>query len=194
MPAISGIELLPLIKSRYPELKVVVMTAYGSKEVVVEALRADADDYLEKPFDIVKVRRLIERLIGSRDISSAALTIEDKVAWAKEFLDRTTDRIVRVKDIADEFGVSSKYLSENFKKRYGCSITRYRIRCRTQAACRLLEDQQLTLVKIAYRLGYGNVETFTKVFKKYVGVTPSVYRQNPSAARRNNEAAQGTGD
>jgi two-component system response regulator AtoC len=50
MPGMSGIELCKLLRERYPELVVVVMSAYGSVEQALEAVRVGAYDYVAKPF------------------------------------------------------------------------------------------------------------------------------------------------
>jgi DNA-binding NtrC family response regulator len=52
MPEMSGMELLKLIKGTRPELMVIMMTAYGSIETAVEAMRVGANDYITKPVDI----------------------------------------------------------------------------------------------------------------------------------------------
>jgi DNA-binding NtrC family response regulator len=52
MPEMDGIELLKIIKGTRPELTVILMTAYGSIETAVEAIKIGADDYTTKPIDL----------------------------------------------------------------------------------------------------------------------------------------------
>lgn len=49
MPALGGIELMQKLRERLPEVAIIVMTAFGSVEGAVEAMRLGADDYLPKP-------------------------------------------------------------------------------------------------------------------------------------------------
>ena len=49
MPDISGLEVLKQAKARYPELKVVMVTAFSDTETVDEAFRCGASDYITKP-------------------------------------------------------------------------------------------------------------------------------------------------
>src|SRR6187399_211512 len=49
MPGLSGMDLLKAIKTISPETEVVMMTAYGTVETAVEAMRAGAYDFVEKP-------------------------------------------------------------------------------------------------------------------------------------------------
>ena len=66
MPGISGLELVRQIKDVHPDLPCIVVTGYGSAESSLDALRAGAFWYLEKPFDQAQldvVRRLVEQAI-----------------------------------------------------------------------------------------------------------------------------------
>jgi len=64
MPGMGGMEVLPLIKRRFPQIKVIMLTAFSTVDGAVEAMRKGADDYLTKPFKIndllVAVRRCLE--------------------------------------------------------------------------------------------------------------------------------------
>jgi CheY-like chemotaxis protein len=59
MPGMSGLDLLSEVNSRYPDLGVIVMTAYSSHECQTEAIRRGGLSYIEKPFDINEMRKVI---------------------------------------------------------------------------------------------------------------------------------------
>jgi len=59
MPEISGLDLLMDIREKFPSTKVIIMTAYGSSEVQNEANERGCFKYIEKPFEIQELRRLI---------------------------------------------------------------------------------------------------------------------------------------
>ena len=61
MPGMDGHQLLGLIRSRYPQLPVLLMTAYGAVERAVDAMRQGAVDYLVKPFDSNTLLELVGR-------------------------------------------------------------------------------------------------------------------------------------
>ncbi|HIJ79801.1 MAG: response regulator [Desulfobulbaceae bacterium] len=63
MPGISGLELLVEVKNRYPKTGVIVMTAYPSPEYKNEALAKGGLHYIEKPFDINELRKIIKRVL-----------------------------------------------------------------------------------------------------------------------------------
>ena len=63
LPDTSGIDLLTLIKSDTPNTEVIVMTAHGSLDVTIEAIKRGAFYFIEKPFTTQQVTALIERAL-----------------------------------------------------------------------------------------------------------------------------------
>ncbi|MFN0187430.1 MAG: response regulator [Bacteroidia bacterium] len=63
MPGMTGFELLEKVKSEYPELKVMMISAYGDDEHTQKAIRLGADELLAKPIDF---KKLEEKLLGYR--------------------------------------------------------------------------------------------------------------------------------
>ncbi|HEX9883414.1 MAG TPA: response regulator [Desulfobaccales bacterium] len=63
MPGIDGMEVLRRVPAIRPEAKVVIITAYGSIEAAVEAMKLGAVDFLQKPFDAEDVRELVSSLL-----------------------------------------------------------------------------------------------------------------------------------
>jgi len=66
MPDINGLDLLVKIKKEYPQTKVIIMTAYGSSDVQKEANQRGSLYYVEKPFEISEIRKIIIDLIGKK--------------------------------------------------------------------------------------------------------------------------------
>jgi CheY-like chemotaxis protein len=66
MPDINGLDLLVKIKKEYPHTKVIIMTAYGSPDVQKEANRRGSLYYIEKPFEISDIRKIIIDMIVSK--------------------------------------------------------------------------------------------------------------------------------
>jgi DNA-binding response OmpR family regulator len=63
MPGIDGMEVLRRVPEIRPGLKVIIITAYGSVEAAVEAMKLGAVDFLQKPFDPDEVRELVSSLL-----------------------------------------------------------------------------------------------------------------------------------
>lgn len=68
MPEMSGLELLNKIKERSPDTAVVMITAYGSIDTAIEAMKQGAFDYVLKPFPTTKIIEIIEKLAGGRPL------------------------------------------------------------------------------------------------------------------------------
>jgi DNA-binding NtrC family response regulator len=61
LPGMGGLEFLQAAKQRNPALPVVVMTAFGSVETAVEAMKSGASDYVLKPFSLAEMRMVIRK-------------------------------------------------------------------------------------------------------------------------------------
>jgi two-component system response regulator (stage 0 sporulation protein F) len=62
MPLMGGLEALGQIKATNPETEVIIMTAYGSEETVTRAMEGGALCCIAKPFDVEKIKELLENL------------------------------------------------------------------------------------------------------------------------------------
>ncbi|MBM4305071.1 MAG: sigma-54-dependent Fis family transcriptional regulator [Deltaproteobacteria bacterium] len=68
MPEMSGLELLSKIKEFDPEMIMVMITAFGSTEIAVEAMKRGAYDYVQKPFKIDEVKIVIRQALEKRTL------------------------------------------------------------------------------------------------------------------------------
>lgn len=69
MPELSGMQALKTIKKRASEIPIIIFTAYGSNEKPIEAMKAGAFDYLEKPFDIEEFLRVIYNAVDQHRVT-----------------------------------------------------------------------------------------------------------------------------
>ena len=68
MPSISGTELLAIIRSKYPDIDVVMITAVMDVETAIRAMRNGASDYITKPFNIEQVQITVDRALEKRGL------------------------------------------------------------------------------------------------------------------------------
>jgi DNA-binding NtrC family response regulator len=68
LPGMDGLEFLQTVKRQNAALPVVVMTAFGSVETAVEAMKAGASDYVLKPFSLAEMRLVIHKELDVRDL------------------------------------------------------------------------------------------------------------------------------
>jgi len=77
MPGMDGHELLKKIKTQWPDIPVMLMTAYGSIQMAVEAMRDGAVDYLSKPFEAEVLAAMVNQYVGERDADISNMIVED---------------------------------------------------------------------------------------------------------------------
>ena len=80
-----------------------------------------------------------------------------------------------INDIANELFISKSYLMSLFKKKTGISINSYIASYRMQIAKELLSTNKYKIYEVAYMVGYNDVKSFRKVFKKHNGLSPTEY-------------------
>src|SRR5262245_23392566 len=71
LPGMDGVDLVRRIKADHPDLAVVVMTAYGTIESAVDAMRLGAADYLVKPFETAEVLIVVRHAIEFHELRAA---------------------------------------------------------------------------------------------------------------------------
>ncbi|MEG0911980.1 MAG: helix-turn-helix domain-containing protein [Oscillospiraceae bacterium] len=79
-------------------------------------------------------------------------------------------------DIAAELNFSMFYLSKLFKKQTGTTFTDYLTKCRIEKAKEFLLEGKMSVKEIAFATGYNSQGYFSKIFRKYTGVSPSEYK------------------
>lgn len=79
MPNVTGIELLKHVKDNYPDLLFMLITAFGTTETAVEAMKLGAYDYLTKPFKIDEVRINIANALRSQSLEVENRTLKKEL-------------------------------------------------------------------------------------------------------------------
>ncbi|HPE07245.1 MAG TPA: sigma-54 dependent transcriptional regulator [Smithellaceae bacterium] len=68
MPGMDGLQFLSEVQKKWPKLPVILMTAYGSLETTMEAIRLGAWDYISKPFSPEDCRALVKKVLEVREL------------------------------------------------------------------------------------------------------------------------------
>jgi len=179
MSGMTGLDVLKKIREKDKDIGVIIFTGYGSKEVVVDALRNQVNDFIEKPMDVEQVRKAIEKImnkkLGCPEIGEA--DVKEKMEAVKQFVRRNVFKKVYLKDAADCVGLSPKYLSRVFEKKIGEGFNEYKCRVKIEKSKELLLTTGQTVAQVSYKIAYENTESFIRTFKKLVKMTPSEFRR-----------------
>ncbi len=92
--------------------------------------------------------------------------------WLEEHFD---DRFT-IDGVAEQFGLSNRSLIRRFKTAIGMPPSNYLQEIRLDAARKRLEQTNLSIEEITHQIGYEDISSFTKLFKRKTGFTPSHYR------------------
>ncbi|MBN2315383.1 MAG: sigma-54-dependent Fis family transcriptional regulator [Sedimentisphaerales bacterium] len=86
MPGLSGMDVLNIIKEKYPEIVVVVITGYATVESAVEAMKCGAYDFLPKPFTPDGLRQIVGRALERKELTleNILLRSELKASFGSE--------------------------------------------------------------------------------------------------------------
>jgi DNA-binding NtrC family response regulator len=101
MPGTDGVSLLKRIKEKYPDTLVMMMTAYGSEKIAVEAMKAGAHDYIVKPFDNEEVKILVHQVLEQVALRREVQQLHERLnaAFRFENILGTSPAMQRVFDI-----------------------------------------------------------------------------------------------
>ncbi|MGD2069613.1 MAG: sigma-54 dependent transcriptional regulator [Gemmatimonadota bacterium] len=99
LPGRTGLELLADVRRRHPRLPVILITAFGTVESAVEAIKAGAFDYVLKPFGVEELEALVERALDAAALEPGEVTAdEDGVIAESDAMRRVMELVGQVAD------------------------------------------------------------------------------------------------
>ena len=85
MPGMGGMEFLRRLKEKWPEIEVLVMTAFGSIETAVESMRCGAYDYITKPIDRERLAVVVEKALERHALAFENKQLKDRLETRTRF-------------------------------------------------------------------------------------------------------------
>ncbi|MCW3122253.1 MAG: uncharacterized protein JWQ38_1745 [Flavipsychrobacter sp.] len=115
---------------------------------------------------------------NSYAIFSTQKTHSDEVVLqAQQFIEKQYHTELQVDELASQFAVSGRNFIRRFKKATGNTPLHYVQRVRIESAKKMLETNSAPVQNILFDVGYEDMSTFRKLFKKYTGLSPVDYRK-----------------
>ncbi|WP_420458146.1 two-component regulator propeller domain-containing protein [Neolewinella sp.] len=200
MPRMNGIELCRKLKVQIQtsHIPVILLTAKALVENQLEGLREGADDYLSKPCNLEVLHAKIDNLIQSRrrmkKLFARSATPEAAEATAnpvdREFLSRLyailseqyAEATFSQSDLAEAMCMSRSLLYKKVRSLTDMSVTDFVNRYKIKRAIDLMAEGRLTVSEVAYCSGFQDPKYFSRVFKKFYGMSPSAYFSNDTAS------------
>lgn len=195
LPDRTGLEVLTEIRSISASLPVVMMTGYGSEWICASAFKLGVRDYFPKPVileDLLQAlggilspgsgedatRGVEAGLVSRPDLHPGpqAPVPEQSIQKAVALIQQRYWDDLSLGRLAGEVGMSRYYLSRRFKAVMGMTFRQYLLRVRLERAKVLLSTTSVSITELAQAVGFGDLPRFDKLFRRYTGVPPSVYR------------------
>lgn len=167
------------------------LSSINNIRISVSAIEVDKKH--EEGKDIASLLKLIEKSESAEELNSlleeVAIKIAEKVnnynnKSIKLILRKAIDYIqdhyneqVTLNEVAENIYVSTFYISRMFKKELGKSFVDYLNDVRIEKSKELLKDVRYKTYEVAEIVGISDPHYFSKLFKKYSGMTPSEYRE-----------------
>ena len=187
------LSLISEIKRIHRSIPFILITLQHSESLAVWAFRRGALDYLVKPVQPDELDNCIKRLEKiaeshrsqeERNLFAAAIDIpqsiarsnqlaQDKLAPAIFYVQNHYNRRIYSDAVARLCGLSTTYFSKAFRKRFNMPFQEFLLRYRVAKACVMLGNPRANISDVCYSVGFRDPSYFTRVFKRYVGVSPS---------------------
>lgn len=93
MPGESGIDLLKQIKALNPNATVVIMTGFMDKEIILKALKEDADDFINKPLNLLQLKTSVKKALGRKALKEELASIKRSDELKNTFLSLVSHKL-----------------------------------------------------------------------------------------------------
>jgi AraC-like DNA-binding protein/CheY-like chemotaxis protein len=198
-PVPADLELLQDTKLRYPSIPILMFTADHSPELVVWALRTRVWDCFLKPVSTGEIMRrlniMLPVLSGSSDQRPRKLLMPERgpftpVPGAKQppesaktqavlpYLEENYREKITLSDAARVCAMDPFEFSRSFKREHGVTFRDYMIHMRIAAAADMLRNSRSSVLDVACSVGFNDHSHFSRLFRRYMGVSPSVFRKS----------------
>jgi len=143
------------------------------------------------PLSILKRAKALELLYILLDSALSQQDSEARSLPSQTFLSilariiQYPDKPVSLRELSQELHMNPTYISNRFKTLFGKSPMQLQREMRIQRAKTLLQSGELSIMEIADALGFSEIQNFTRLFKSYVGVSPTQYRKLNRRCREN---------
>lgn len=126
----------------------------------------------------LKTLDFIIYLIKNHSSAVANIRNSKNIQYALSYIKSNFNRKLSVEEICFQTGLSRYYFLHEFKKYTGITLTNYINQLRCREACQQLETKQYSVKDVFQMSAFENFSYFSKVFKAYIGISPSEYLQN----------------
>lgn len=179
----SGNNRLETVKARSIELCALLSRAAIEGGAPTDSILKINNQYLRTLQEINHIEKLCYKLQEVMEVFTESMFnyIPSKnseiIRKAVSFISQNYSRNITLEETAAYVHLNPTYFSSLFKQNSGSSFKEYLNIVRIEESKRLLSNSDYSIIDIAVATGFENQSYFSKVFKKYTGLTPKQYRQ-----------------
>jgi AraC family transcriptional regulator of arabinose operon len=118
---------------------------------------------------------ILDSALVKRDLSMNSFQSETFLSILARMI-QFPEKHISLESLANELHMHPTYISNRFKELFGKTPMQVQREMKIQKAKTLLETNGMSITEIAYALGFNVLQNFTRLFKSYVGISPSQYR------------------
>ena len=202
-PDQASLRMAATLKQEHPSVPMVMLTVQHSEALAVWAFRSRFADYLVKPVPEEELARCLDLLACmtserrgqvQRRIAAESIPMPEEAPTptvassallpAIYYVERNFQDKIASEDAARLCGMSPFRFGRAFKDAFGMPFRDYVVRVRLQEASRLLQNPQASVSEVAYTVGFNDMSYFSRMFKRYFGVSPSAMQDSGSPPAR----------
>ena len=183
MPVMDGLMLARQIALLYPEIKVVLYTAYDEFSYALEAISTGVAGYVLKSDDPCTVTSFFQKLCSSiptppeKKKEQEILPTSPLIRMACDYIHNHYAENLSLNQIASYLSVHPVHLARCFQQQLNKTYLEVLTAERMEAAIQMLKNDNLKVYEIGFAIGYKKPAYFSGLFQKYTGLTPHDYRQ-----------------
>ncbi len=117
-------------------------------------------------------------LHASRNRNHAAFSYYQRLQRVKDYIEQNYSKEITLNKAAQIAGLEKKYFSTYFRKKTGVRFTDWVAATRVARAKAMMESQNYNITEIGFAVGFQDLRTFERAFKRYTGMTPRDFRKS----------------
>ena len=180
MPILDGVQLVALIVGLGKGIKTIVLSGYDDYAYVRQSMKNGAMDYLLKPIEPKQLFSLLKLIQYHSDgvALSTISTLPELVDNARTYIHKHYAEKLSLQVVADYVHLNSSYFSELFKTHIGKPFGAHLAEVRINHAKELLINTQYKSYEICEMVGYEEVVSFNRAFKRITGASPGDFKKS----------------
>ncbi|MCL2571336.1 MAG: AraC family transcriptional regulator [Defluviitaleaceae bacterium] len=183
LEGIGGLEILQAVAQEKLSTLIIMVSSHAEFAYAQKALMYNAIGYCLKPYAKSELMDYLEKAVSMLGKNGTSQWHPGNIQTGNDMVDKMLDYIhsnyqndLSVQELADLCHINYNYAGQLFRQETGETINNYLLRIRMDKASELLRTTTLSIADIAAQAGYRDYFYFAKIFKKYWGAPPSVYR------------------